>query len=82
MDASIGSKQASRALPELARDDIEALIAQGRHIFLLDGYVIRADPWLKHHPGGPKAIEHMVGRDATDEVKAYVTFCLVWKIKP
>jgi delta8-fatty-acid desaturase len=72
MAASIGSKKAPRALLEFSRNDIEALIAQGRHIFILDGNVIRADPWLKYHPGGPKAIEHMVGRDATDEVKAYV----------
>jgi sphingolipid 8-(E)-desaturase len=26
------------------------------------------DAWLKYHPGGPKAIFHMLGRDATDEV--------------
>lgn len=70
MATSIGRNKAPRAVPELSRSDIEALIAQGRHIFLLDGNVIRADPWLKYHPGGPKAIEHMVGRDATDEVKA------------
>ncbi|KAE9984123.1 hypothetical protein BLS_003021 [Venturia inaequalis] len=70
MATSIGRAKAPRTVPELSRNDIEALIAQGRHIFLLDGHVIRADPWLKYHPGGPKAIEHMVGRDATDEVKA------------
>lgn len=70
MASSIGSIKALRAVPELSRNDIEALIAQGRHVFLLDGNVIRADPWLNYHPGGPKAIEHMVGRDATDEVKA------------
>ncbi|QDS78150.1 hypothetical protein FKW77_004865 [Venturia effusa] len=70
MATPIGSLQAPRTVPKLSRNDIEALIARGRHVFLLDGNVIRADPWLKYHPGGPKAIEHMVGRDATDEVKA------------
>ncbi|KAF2421842.1 fatty acid desaturase [Tothia fuscella] len=54
----------------LSRREIEALITQGHHVFILDGVVIKADGWLKYHPGGPKAIEHMVGRDATDEVKA------------
>jgi sphingolipid 8-(E)-desaturase len=28
------------------------------------------DAWLKYHPGGDKAIMHMVGKDATDEVNA------------
>jgi len=54
----------------LSRREIEALIAEGRHVFILDGKVIKADAWLKYHPGGPKAIMHMVGRDATDEIKA------------
>jgi hypothetical protein len=62
-----------RQLKVYTRQEIEALIAEGRYIFILDGIVIRADTWLKSHPGGPKAIEHMVGRDATDEVRAYVT---------
>jgi delta8-fatty-acid desaturase len=59
-----------KELAVLTRREIESLIAEGRHIFILDGTVIKADGWLKYHPGGPKAIEHMVGRDATDEVKA------------
>jgi delta8-fatty-acid desaturase len=59
-----------RELAVYSRTDIESLIAEGRHIFILDDAVIKADGWLKYHPGGPKAIEHMVGRDATDEVKA------------
>jgi len=33
---------------------------------------LKVDAWLKFHPGGDKAIKHMVGRDATDEVNAYV----------
>jgi delta8-fatty-acid desaturase len=27
---------------------------------------------MQYHPGGDKAIRHMVGRDATDEVTRYV----------
>ncbi|KAF2088429.1 fatty acid/sphingolipid desaturase [Saccharata proteae CBS 121410] len=54
----------------LARSEIEALIADGRHIIVLDGKVLKVDAWLKFHPGGDKAIQHMVGRDATDEVTA------------
>lgn len=48
------------------------MIADGKAIIVVDGYVLRVDSWLKYHPGGDKAIMHMVGRDATDEVNAYV----------
>ncbi|GAM85734.1 hypothetical protein ANO11243_037420 [Dothideomycetidae sp. 11243] len=53
-----------------SRDEVEALIADGRSIFVLDGNLIKADAWLRYHPGGDKAIMHMIGRDATDEVTA------------
>jgi sphingolipid 8-(E)-desaturase len=57
-----------RSYPVLARREIEALIAEGRTLIIVDQHVIKADAWLKYHPGGDKAIMHMVGRDATDEV--------------
>ncbi|RMZ85329.1 hypothetical protein DV737_g843, partial [Chaetothyriales sp. CBS 132003] len=52
------------------RRQIEAQIAAGRKLIILDGQVIKADAWLPFHPGGEKAILHMVGRDATDEIRA------------
>ena len=58
----------------MARRDIEAMIAAGRKIFILDQYVVKADAWLAYHPGGDKAILHMVGRDATDEITVLVPF--------
>lgn len=61
-----------RTYPVLSRRKIEGLIAEGRSIFIVNQYVLKADPWLKYHPGGEKAILHMVGRDATDEVTAFV----------
>ena len=57
----------------LSPREIENFIADGKHIFILDNQVIKADTWLNYHPGGLKAIQHMVGRDATDEVTAYVS---------
>lgn len=57
-----------RSYPVLSRREIEALIAEGRTVFIVEQHVVRADAWLKYHPGGEKAIGHMVGRDATDEV--------------
>lgn len=65
-----------RKIRLLSRREIEGLIAEGRHIFILDGRVIKADAWLRYHPGGDKAIKHMVGRDATDEINAYVVASL------
>ncbi|KAI2464511.1 fatty acid desaturase [Annulohypoxylon bovei var. microspora] len=61
---------AAKTYPVLSRRQIEGLIADGRSIFIVDQYVFKADPWLQYHPGGDKAILHMVGRDATDEVTA------------
>ncbi|KAI5854099.1 fatty acid desaturase [Durotheca rogersii] len=61
---------AEREYPVLSRRAIEGLIADGRNIFIVDQYVFKADPWLQYHPGGDKAILHMVGRDATSEVTA------------
>jgi delta8-fatty-acid desaturase len=70
MSALNNRQEPPRKLKVLSRSEIEALIAEGFHVFILDGNVIKADAWLKYHPGGPKAIMHMVGRDATDEVHA------------
>jgi sphingolipid 8-(E)-desaturase len=54
----------------LSRRQIEGLIADGRKIVILDGQVLKTDAWLPFHPGGDKAILHMVGRDGTDEIRA------------
>jgi delta8-fatty-acid desaturase len=50
------------------RREIEDLIANGRAIVILDNNVLKVDAWLPYHPGGDKAIRHMIGRDATDEI--------------
>lgn len=72
----------------LCRRQIEGLIAAGKTIIILDKNVLQVDAWLKFHPGGDKAILHMVGRDATDEINAYVlwnhllllgTILIAWK---
>lgn len=57
----------------LSRGHIGELIAQGRQIIIVDEKVLRVDSWIKYHPGGQKTIEHLVGKDATDEVTASVT---------
>ena len=64
------TEPSSRTETLLSRRQVEAMIAEGRSIIIIDGYVLKADAWLKYHPGGDIAIKHMVGRDATDEVNA------------
>lgn len=68
----------SRRDTNLTRRQVEGMIADGKTIIIVDGKVLRVDAWLKYHPGGDKAIMHMVGRDATDEVNAYVdSTCII-----
>lgn len=57
-------------LPVLSRRAIEEMIAAGNSVFIMDKRVLRVDTWIKYHPGGHKPIQHMVGKDATDEVVA------------
>ena len=66
-------KNAKRELPLMTRDDVEALIADGRKIIIAHDQVLKVDPWLKHHPGGDLSILHLVGKDASDEIDAFVT---------
>ncbi|KAJ6178760.1 hypothetical protein N7519_009221 [Penicillium mononematosum] len=54
----------------LTRRYIEGLIAEGKHVIIFEGRVLRVDPFIRYHPGGEKPIKHMVGRDATDEINA------------
>ena len=64
--------QTDRKSQVLSRREIEAQIASGRSIVIVDNKVLKLDAWLPYHPGGDKAIRHMVGRDAPDEVTRYV----------
>jgi delta8-fatty-acid desaturase len=50
------------------RREIEGLIAGGDDIVLFEGAVLRLNAWKDKHPGGKFVIQHMVGRDATDEM--------------
>jgi sphingolipid 8-(E)-desaturase len=70
MDVPAPSRRTGVSQPVLSCREIEALIAEGRNIIIVDGKVLKCDAWMPYHPGGDKAIRHMVGRDATDEVNA------------
>ncbi|KAK0619485.1 hypothetical protein B0T14DRAFT_430362 [Immersiella caudata] len=49
---------------------VDDLIADGHIIVVFEDYVLKLNSWITKHPGGRLAILHMVGRDATDEIKA------------
>lgn len=55
----------------LSRREIVSLINDGQAIIIYDQTVLNLTKWLPKHPGGDKAVLHMVGRDATDEMNAY-----------
>ncbi|CEI40161.1 Delta 8-(E)-sphingolipid desaturase [Fusarium venenatum] len=62
---------ASERTPKLmSRDDVEALIAEGKHVTVFHNQVIKMDAWMPYHPGGDKAMLHLVGKDASDEIDA------------
>lgn len=54
----------------LTTKEIERLLYDGNRIVIHNGYVLKLDAWLDDHPGGRLVIEHMVGRDATNEIDA------------
>ncbi|KAF7716989.1 Fatty acid desaturase [Penicillium ucsense] len=54
----------------LSRRYIEGQIAEGKHVVIFEGRVLKVDAYMKFHPGGEKPMKHMVGRDATDEINA------------
>lgn len=62
----------ARRYPVMVQREVEALIADGKAVIIKDQHVLKVDAWMKYHPGGDKAIQHMVGRDATDEINAFV----------
>ncbi|SCU88114.1 LAMI_0D08834g1_1 [Lachancea mirantina] len=55
----------------ITRSEIEDRIAKGQAVVIYEDLVLQLDKWIRFHPGGDKAIHHMIGRDATDEMKAY-----------
>ncbi|KAF5677255.1 putative delta 8-sphingolipid desaturase [Fusarium heterosporum] len=58
----------------MTRDEVEALIAEGKHITIYHNQVIKMDAWMPYHPGGDKAMLHLVGKDASDEIDAFHSF--------
>jgi delta8-fatty-acid desaturase len=54
----------------LSRQQIKDMITAGYYIDIVEQNILKLDSWLDRHPGSTKVIEHIVGRNATDEVNA------------
>ncbi|RSM04660.1 hypothetical protein CDV31_009985 [Fusarium ambrosium] len=61
---------------------VEGMIADGQTIVIYEDMVLKLDGWMDKHPGGRLAILHMVGRDATDEIKAYHSEATLRSMRP
>ena len=72
MQKPTATRQPARNDTVWTRRQVEGLIAEGKHVLIYENRVLKVDAWLPFHPGGEKSIKHMVGRDATDEINAYV----------
>ncbi|ANB11053.1 hypothetical protein AWJ20_3849 [Sugiyamaella lignohabitans] len=55
----------------LSREDVEVLIAEGNLVVIYHDRALKLNNWITKHPGGDKAVLHMVGRDASDEIDVY-----------
>lgn len=72
LTATMGKSSAHRESRTWTRDEIAARILDGDNIVIYRGRIIRIPAaWLAAHPGGELAIQHFVGRDASDEVDAF-----------
>lgn len=53
------------------RREVENLIAEGHTIIIFQNDVLKVNNgWKDRHPGGRLVLDHMIGRDATDEIDA------------
>ncbi|KAF4983842.1 hypothetical protein FZEAL_848 [Fusarium zealandicum] len=61
---------------------VDGMIAEGSTIVIYEDMILKLDGWMERHPGGRLAVLHMVGRDATDEMKAYHSERTLRSMKP
>lgn len=56
----------------IQRKAIAERILKGQNVVIYNGHALLIPTaWLDRHPGGALAIQHFVGRDATDEIESY-----------
>ncbi|KAJ2822179.1 hypothetical protein IWW50_004320, partial [Coemansia erecta] len=57
-------------------------IGAGEYLVVIDGLVCKLNGFVDRHPGGPLAVLHMVGHDATDEVMSMHPHDVVSDVMP
>ncbi|KAJ2647499.1 hypothetical protein IWW40_004635 [Coemansia sp. RSA 1250] len=62
------SEKRRQQLPACTVAQLRQRIAAGEYLVVIDGLVCKLNGFVNKHPGGPLALLHMVGHDATDEV--------------
>ncbi|KAJ2843037.1 hypothetical protein GGI22_007349, partial [Coemansia erecta] len=55
-------------LPACTPSELRRRVSEGEYLVIINGLVCKLNGFIDKHPGGPLAIQHMIGRDATDEV--------------
>ena len=61
--------QAAAGLDKMKKRDFDALIASGRQLLVMDGYVLDVGTWATYHPGGRHIILGQAGRDVSHVVR-------------
>lgn len=56
------------------QNEIIELIDNGKVIVIYKRHVLNLSSWIYKHPGGRLSIQHMIGKDATDQMNAYHSF--------
>ncbi|KAJ1975879.1 hypothetical protein H4R35_002948 [Dimargaris xerosporica] len=70
-------------MPIITHEDFQERVQAGQAVILFDQKVYRLDSFMNRHPGGPLIIWHMIGRDATAEIRAmHPVWVLTKKLPP
>ncbi|PWA01255.1 hypothetical protein BB558_002668 [Smittium angustum] len=60
----------SKDLPTYTTEELRKRILNNEYLTVVDGYVLKLNALVHIHPGGPLALMHAIGKDATDEMHA------------
>ncbi|PVV02261.1 hypothetical protein BB560_003291 [Smittium megazygosporum] len=62
--------EVNKELPVYTCQEFRERILDGEYLVIFDGYILKLNSLISNHPGGPLAVFHAVGKDATDEMRA------------
>ncbi|CAM9233359.1 unnamed protein product [Heterosigma akashiwo] len=65
----VSGERAVKAKSKFTWAQVRELIAEGRDLLVYEDGVYDLTKWKVHHPGGDLAITHLVGMDATNQIR-------------